>query len=599
MPELFEVYGLMLSLDDNGIREIKFRREKDGDYELLSTHTPAIFRIVTTGVARISNVKEAKLLTPEERVKAARKTGEKIRPKMLLPFGEVEIIPQEVLRCTYGTTVVKEIERRRFPPTFKLVTTEREREVLYLVCCEPSRADQGNGAMGRKTMGERTLSKLTLIFSSRKVELYKEDEWHAFVKVKVVDFAVKGRRIEVSNVHPCVRGEYPIQLPDGIYARGAPKVSIEFEKPMLWVVKEMALYKGGRRYPTLICRPAYPLPEEEYEMGVFGSKSLEDSVWEIQTVDPVGGLSHTSIALDPSGRPHMSYRGANCLKYAHWNGSSWEIYTIDPIAGDSFYENPMALDSSGRPHISYFDSTNKCLKYAHWNGSSWEIQTVEHVEDGRYTSIALDSSGRPHISYFDFRNNRLKYAHWNGSFWEIQTVGVKELGNVFHIFIVPDPPRKLHIVYGVYGSIKYGYWNGDSWKTQTVDSVIGYPCFSMALDSSGRPHISYYTRSQIKYACWNGRSWDIQKVDPRSYMVFPISIVLDFSGRPHISYCASTSGCLKYAYRNKGQWKIRVVEYGGGFNSMAVDSSGKPHLSYFDTYHHLKYAHWIGTFPPP
>ncbi|MCK5561825.1 MAG: hypothetical protein KAJ51_14595, partial [Thermoplasmata archaeon] len=92
----------------------------------------------------------------------------------------------------------------------------------------------------------------------------------------------------------------------------------------------------------------------------------------------------------------------------------WNISTVDS-AGDVGGETSIALDTSNHPHISYHDLTNYDLKYAHWNGSAWNISTVDSAGNvGGYTSIALDASDHPHISYHDWTNDDLKYAHWNG-----------------------------------------------------------------------------------------------------------------------------------------------------------------------------------------
>ena len=89
---------------------------------------------------------------------------------------------------------------------------------------------------------------------------------------------------------------------------------------------------------------------------------------------------------------------------------AWNIETVDS-AGYVVRDTSIALDASGYPHISYFDDTNVDLKYAKWTGSAWSKETVDSAGYvGRYTSIALDASGYPHISYFDCTNSDLKYA---------------------------------------------------------------------------------------------------------------------------------------------------------------------------------------------
>ena len=53
--------------------------------------------------------------------------------------------------------------------------------------------------------------------------------------------------------------------------------------------------------------------------------------WSIETVDNPGSLGTTSLALDGSGDPAISYRDRTngFLKYAKWNGTSWDIETVD------------------------------------------------------------------------------------------------------------------------------------------------------------------------------------------------------------------------------------------------------------------------------
>lgn len=96
--------------------------------------------------------------------------------------------------------------------------------------------------------------------------------------------------------------------------------------------------------------------------------------WEMTTIDSVTDDSrHTSIALDRDGNPHISYhyyyydrdlgRDHSLLRYARKTGASWLTQTVDS-AGKVGKHTSIALDSSNYPHISYFDYTSRVLKYA-------------------------------------------------------------------------------------------------------------------------------------------------------------------------------------------------------------------------------------------
>jgi hypothetical protein len=121
--------------------------------------------------------------------------------------------------------------------------------------------------------------------------------------------------------------------------------------------------------------------------------------------------SHSSLAVDRAGNPHISYSG-NGLQYARWTGSNWIVQGVDNVEG---YDISLALDGRDNPRISY--SGDGVLKYAYWEEGDWLRQTVSNKYTSFRTSLALDNAGNPHISYIEpaIGNSDLKYAVGSGS----------------------------------------------------------------------------------------------------------------------------------------------------------------------------------------
>jgi hypothetical protein len=341
--------------------------------------------------------------------------------------------------------------------------------------------------------------------------------------------------------------------------------------------------------------------------------------------------SDCSIALDPSGKPHISYSaGGVALIYVSWTGKAWTEQTVT-LSGPanatvaSVCYDSLVIDSRGNPHIAFINYTDfnprvyshgytpnasliyEELKYAWWNGTRWNMQTVDTGSGGR-TSLALDSNGYPCIAYSV--DSGLKYAQWNGTCWNIQVVDSGEVGSYPSLALGAN--GYAHISYLEYSHnttgyltnyyakyLKYASWNGQFWNIQIVDNITASSETSLALDTKGNPHIIYLkeppnnAHGNLDYVVWNGSSWNIQVVDyvqggPHS------TFALDSSGKAHLVYFGSLNE-LKYAELVGNVWNIQTVDSNGDFRfylSMALDVAGRPHICYHDYtgYGFMKYA---------
>ena len=340
--------------------------------------------------------------------------------------------------------------------------------------------------------------------------------------------------------------------------------------------------------------------------------------WVTQTVDSAADVGqYSSIALDSSGNPHISYydNTNGDLKYAYFDGSSWHISTVDSN-GDVGEYCSMALDSLDRPHISYrYDSTYGDLMYAYHDGTQWQISDADstsHNDYGKYTSIALDSADRPHISHYDDMNNNLRYTRHNGTGWQTEIVwgGWNDYGKYSSIAL--DSLERPHICYHfrLYASmdsdLKYTWYDGSEWQVKIITIDAAY-YNSIAIDKSDYSHISWYNSdSQKLYYSFgdiiNNTFWGDMVVDDAGNVGEYNSLGLDRDRNPRISYYDRDNGNLNYAACAEWnetrtqctKFQIETVDSSGDvgrYTSIALDSSGNVHISYYDvTNGDLKYA---------
>jgi len=274
----------------------------------------------------------------------------------------------------------------------------------------------------------------------------------------------------------------------------------------------------------------------------------------IDDTDDRTGESWNGMKIDSVGNLHLSYWDWNTggtddtwLKYAHYNGTSWTVETLQSIMNQNspILHTSLDLDSSGNPHISYYDHKNDTLRYTYHNGTDWVDQslTVDDSNDnGKYNSIALDSSDHARIAYRNETSDDLELVTWSGTEWTREVVdSTNNVGSWASIAIDSSDLSRIAYYYDSGADLRYASHDGASWSFQDIDTSIQSHSIVLDLDDSDRPRIAYQDSSNEPWLAYNnsgtGDEWQTVRVRNGYDLGEHMAMTLDYStGTAYMAY---------------------------------------------------------------
>lgn len=307
-------------------------------------------------------------------------------------------------------------------------------------------------------------------------------------------------------------------------------------------------------------------------------------IWRIEQLAHSG--FRPSLAYGPGGIPHTCFYNGNGLSYATWTIRGWES---EIVSGGGLHCS-LAVDASGRPHMSYESEPggNSYVMYATSDVVGWSIETVAATGFTTQTSIALDPlDGVPGIAYLDSNAQDLAFASRASGIWLSETADATgETGWSPALALGPD--GRPHVAYFDYttGTVKYAVRNGASWTIRAVGGTGGYfteQGISIAVDSQGTPHIAFAAFDGVRYGRWDGAGWALETVRPSR--AFVVSMAIDAQDNVHLAFDAPGRAFpqreLWYATK-RASWELELVsrDATGSGHSLALGPDGLPAIAF-------------------
>jgi len=353
------------------------------------------------------------------------------------------------------------------------------------------------------------------------------------------------------------------------------------------------------------------------------SKSQESPqfYWLYHVIDdesPTG--TNTTLVYDSQGLPSISYTRANNkgIMLARFDGLEWQVEVVDP-SGQG--RARMTLDANDNPHIVYGADDQSKIMYAYHNGQSWDIKVIDTaLKRGQAwyeRAIQVDSNGDVHITYgidHVVGENSIKqmtYAFLSGSEMSVRNrIDSLGINGKWSDMVLNSLAKPITVYWTTQRSnLIVSYLENDIWKREIIDDIGElqgyYP--SIKLGNDGNFYISFQNHStgRIRLAYGQPGQWqveDITDLDGWTTLTTPSPLALDDQDNLYVAFHSTENGDLQLAYKiNNDVWKVEAIDTVGTVGehtSIAITPEGLPAVSYYDaTNGYLRLA--VASLTPP
>ncbi len=167
-----------------------------------------------------------------------------------------------------------------------------------------------------------------------------------------------------------------------------------------------------------------------------GQLSAGESTLSVSMVVVGEGVGRgVDVTVGPSGHPTISFRSADAVRLATFNGTNWSVETVErtgppgELAGA--WRTAVAVDEVGGEVVAYRDPVGRALKIAARQGDGWLVRTADLPEEGVEVGRGLDVSltmagGRPVVTHRDGDDGGIRIVTPAETDWTAFEVGRSE-----------------------------------------------------------------------------------------------------------------------------------------------------------------------------